>query len=102
MSKVQYAVIFTAKLREDALEYSEVAEQMEEKMRTYDGFVSFERVRGADGFGITVCIWESLEALQSWKKDLDHQEAQRRGKAEWYEYYRVRVAKIEYEYDHSK
>lgn len=102
MSKEQYAVIFTAKLRDNALEYGDVAEQMEAKMRTYDGFVFFESVRGADGFGITVCIWESLEALQAWKKDLDHQEAQRRGKAEWYEYYTVRVAKIEYEYDGSK
>jgi heme-degrading monooxygenase HmoA len=102
MSKQQYAVIFTAKLRDDAYEYGSTAEQMEAKMRTYDGFVSFESVRGTDGFGITVCIWESLEALQTWKKDLDHQEAQRRGKTEWYEYYKVRVAKIEYEYDHSK
>ena len=102
MSKAQYAVIFTAKLRDDALEYGVVAEQMEAKMRTYDGFFSFESVRGADGFGITVCIWESLEALQAWKKDSEHQEAQRRGKAEWYEYYKVRVAKIEYEYDGSK
>lgn len=102
MSNQQYSVIYTAKLREDALKYREAAEQMEKKMRTYDGFVSFESARGADGFGITVCIWESLEALQAWKKDLDHQEAQRRGKTEWYEYYKVRVAKIEYEYDGSK
>lgn len=102
MNKAQYAVIFTAKLRDDAQEYGVVAEQMEAKMRTNDGFVSFESVRGADGFGITVCIWDSLEALQAWKKDVDHQEAQRRGKADWYEYYKVRVAKIEYEYDGSK
>lgn len=102
MNKQQYAVIFTSKLRDDAHEYAEMGELMDTKMRTYDGFVSIESARGADGFGITVCIWESLEALQAWKKDVDHQEAQRRGKAEWYEYYKVRVAKIEYEYDNSK
>jgi len=102
MTNQQYTVIFTSKLREDAIEYGEVGQLMDEKMRTYDGFVSIESVRGADGFGITICIWESLEALQAWKKDVDHQEAQRRGKEEWYEYYNVRVAKIEYQYDGSK
>jgi heme-degrading monooxygenase HmoA len=102
VNKQQYAVIFTSKLREDAHEYAEMGELMDTKMRTYDGFVSIESVRGTDGFGITVCIWQSLEALQAWKKDVDHQEAQRRGKSEWYEYYNVRVTKIEYEYDGRK
>jgi heme-degrading monooxygenase HmoA len=99
MNTTRYAVIFSSKLRDDSPEYADVAVQMKEKMQTFDGFVSFESVRGADGFGITVCVWDSLEALQAWKKDSEHQEAQRRGKSEWYEYYNVSVTKIEYEYN---
>jgi heme-degrading monooxygenase HmoA len=102
MNSGQYAVIFTSKRKADTPEYDVASERMETLMRSYNGFVSFETARRADGFGITVCTWQSLEALQAWKKDSEHREAQERGKSEWYEEYSVRVCKIEYEYDSSK
>lgn len=99
MKSGQYAVIFTSIRKANTPEYDETALRMEELMKTYDGFVSFETARRADGYGITVCTWKSLEALQAWKNDTEHRAAQERGKNEWYKEYSVRVCKIEYEYD---
>jgi heme-degrading monooxygenase HmoA len=99
--KPTYVVIFTSRRRENTPEYDLAAERIESLMRNYDGFLSIESVRGADGFGITVCLWESLEAIKAWKDDIEHRHVQERGKHEWYESYKVKVCKIEYEYDSS-
>jgi len=48
--------------------------------------------------GITICYWESLQAINVWKQDIEHLTAQKEGKERWYEQYRITVAKIDYEY----
>jgi heme-degrading monooxygenase HmoA len=93
-----YAVIFTSTKREYSDEYDTMAERIGELMSEQPGFISIESVRGADGKGITVCLWESLEAIKAWKQNAEHRIAQERGKNEWYADYHVRVCKIEYEY----
>jgi heme-degrading monooxygenase HmoA len=45
-----------------------MAERMDALSREQPGFVSIESVRSADGRGITVCCWETLESLKEWKK----------------------------------
>lgn len=51
-----------------------------------------------ENLGITVSYWESLEAIRNWKKNAEHQEAQRIGRQQWYSSFRVRIAKVEWEY----
>jgi heme-degrading monooxygenase HmoA len=94
-----YAVIFTS-LREVADEagYSAMARQMDELARLQPGYLGIESVRGADGLGITVSYWESLEAIQAWQADLAHREAQSRGRSDWYVEYQVRVCCVERAY----
>ncbi len=89
-----YAVIFTSKLRDPAPGYDETSARMEELCREQPGFVSIESVRGADGVGITVCRWESLDAIAAWSANPEHAEAQRRGAQEWYETYETTVCEV--------
>ncbi len=94
-----YAVIFTSKraAADDAC-YGAVAQRMVDLGARYDGFLGIESARGADGVGITVSYWRDEAALLAWKRDTEHQKAQRGGRASWYEAYEVRVAKVERAY----
>ncbi len=93
-----YAVIFTSQEKEQAEGYDAMAERMDALTRLQPGFVSIESARNEAGFGITVCCWETLDALKEWKKNLEHKEAQVMGREKWYESYRVRICTIEEEY----
>lgn len=91
-----YAVIFS-NLRTSGDEgYAAMAERMVALAREQPGFLGIESVR--DGLGITVSYWESLEAIGNWKKNAEHQVAQKLGRAQWYSSFRVRVARVEREY----
>ena len=52
--------------------------------------------------GITVSYWSDLESIKKWKADLDHQKAQSEGQKTWYSQYKVRIAKVERDYEFSK
>ncbi|WP_130736805.1 antibiotic biosynthesis monooxygenase [Flavobacterium sp. J27] len=92
-----YAVIFTSTRTDNDNGYSDMAEKMEALARLQPGFISVESARNE--IGITVSYWESLEAIKNWKANLDHLAAQKKGRSEWYKNYKVRIAKIEREYD---
>jgi len=93
-----YAVNFTSLKRESAIGYNEMAEAMIDMAATQPGFMGVESVREADGRGITVSCWESEQAIQAWKANVDHVAAQKKGREQCYASYRVRVCKIEREY----
>lgn len=92
-----YAVIFTSIRSEVEEGYIEMANKMEELAKNQLGFISVESARNE--IGITVSYWESLEAIQNWKKNVFHLEAQQKGRSVWYENYKVRIAKVEREYE---
>jgi len=91
-----YAVIFSSHRTEGDNGYSEMAERMAQLASRQPGYLGMESAR--EGLGITVSYWESLEAIRNWKKNAEHQEAQRLGHQVWYSSFRVRVAKVEQEY----
>jgi heme-degrading monooxygenase HmoA len=66
------------------------------------GYLGIESVRRADGFGITVSYWSSLDAVARWKQQVEHLGAQALGKAKWYVDYAVRVARVERSYGKAK
>ena len=63
------------------------------------GYLGVESVRQKDGAGITISYWESQDAILNWRKDAEHAEARRRGKADWYRSYTLLVTRIERAYD---
>jgi heme-degrading monooxygenase HmoA len=92
-----YAVIFTSTRTEVEDGYAEMAIKMVELAKAQPGYIGMESARSE--IGITVSYWESLEAIQKWKANLDHLEAQEKGKTTWYKNYKVRIAKVEREYE---
>ena len=94
-----YAVIFTSKrTNRDEPGYGVVAQRMVDLGARYDGFLGLETARSSDGVGITVSYWRDENALLAWKRDTEHQKAQRGGREAWYERFEVRVAKVERAY----
>lgn len=91
-----FAVIFTSLRTEGDHGYASMADRMLSLAAEQPGFLGVESVR--DGLGITVSYWESLEAIQAWRRQAEHLEAQRRGRHDWYSAFRVRVARVEREY----
>ncbi len=90
-----YAVIFTSRRRAGDHGYGETAERMVELAAQQPGFLGVESARDAQGFGITVSYWSSLEAIAAWKAHGEHRAAQERGRSTWYEDFTVRVARVE-------
>ncbi len=94
-----YAVIFSSlRTATGADAYAHMADRMVELAQQQPGFLGAESTRGADGFGITVSYWASLEAIAHWRADAEHRVAQETGKAQWYEHYELRVALVEKAY----
>lgn len=93
-----YAVIFTSLRTAGDHGYGAMAERMVDLGSRYDGFLGIESARGADGLGITVSYWRDEAAIAAWKRDTEHQKAQRGGQQTWYSDYEVRIAKVERAY----
>jgi heme-degrading monooxygenase HmoA len=100
MQPPYYAVIFTSKRTNIDLDYQEIAQKMVELAQQQEGYLGIESAR--EEIGITVSYWASLEAINLWKRNLDHIQAQRNGIANWYENYTVRIALVEREYSFQK
>jgi heme-degrading monooxygenase HmoA len=96
-----YAVIFTSRRTAGDHGYDVMAEKMVALGSSYDGFLGIESARGADGLGITVSYWRDEASIIAWKRDTEHQKAQRGGQQTWYANYEVRVAKVERAYGKS-
>lgn len=93
-----YAVIFTSRRTEGDRGYGAMAERMAALAAQQPGFLGVESARGADGLGITVSYWRDEAAIVAWKRDTEHQQAQRAGQQTWYADYQVRIARVERAY----
>ena len=99
MSEPPYwAAIFTSRRNEQAGDgYAEVADRMFELAGCQPGFLGYDTAH-SDGLSITVSYWETETAMASWKAQTEHLEAQREGRARWYESYDIHIARVERTY----
>ena len=94
-----YAVIFGFRLRTtDTAEYVATANRLMEIAHGIDGFYGEEAARVEGGLCLTVSYWRDEDAIGVWRQNVQHSEARARGKREWYESFRVRVARVERDY----
>jgi len=93
-----YAAIFTSQRTDGDHGYGEMADRMMELAAQQAGYLGAESARDASGFGITVSYWRSLEAIQQWKANSEHLEAQRKGRRAWYSHFELRISKVERAY----
>lgn len=97
-----YAVIFTSVRPPADRGYAAMADRMMELALQQDGFLGVDSVRDASGIGITVSYWRDEASLQRWKRNSEHQGAQKGGQETWYSHYHVRVAKVERAYERAR
>ena len=90
-----YAVIITSIRTDGDNGYSEMGDRMVELAKKQPGFLGVESARNE--VGITVSYWQDLDSIKKWKENAEHQIAIKKGKKEWYENYKVRIAKVERE-----
>lgn len=97
-----YAVIFSSiNTNAENLEgYSLMAEFMEELAKQQPGFLGVESARNE--LGITVSYWSDLESIKKWKQQADHAIALEKGREQWYQSYKTRIAKVERDYGFEK
>lgn len=94
-----YAVIFSSSKAEDVdPDYALTAEKMYALVKEQVGFLGHESYRNTNGEGVTISYWESKEAIQNWKNNLEHSQVQKLGKEKWYQRYKIRICKVEAEY----
>ena len=91
-----YAVIFTSTNTENVKDYSEMAERMVELASEQEGFLGVESARNE--VGITVSYWKDLTSIKKWKENSEHTIAREKGRKEWYQSYKTRIAKVERDY----
>jgi len=92
-----YAVIFTSARTLGNNGYAEMAAQMETLVKKQPGFLGYESTR--DGLGITVSYWRDEASIRNWKENVLHTTARKQGREKWYSAFKVRVAKVERDYD---
>lgn len=93
-----YAAIFSA-VQTDAVDgYDACTQRMLELAARQPGFLGVEAA-GDPQFSIGVSYWSSPEAILAWKQQVEHLEVQRMGKAKWYTSYRVRICRVERDYE---
>jgi len=97
-----FAVIFTSRRRatsacasENPLpDYATVAARMVELASAQPGYLGMESVRDADGLGVTISYWTSLDAIRAWGQNLEHQFAQQAGRDHFYTAYQLRICQV--------
>lgn len=96
-----YAVIFEVELYEGAKEeYLAIAQRLKEQLLLMDGFISIERFESLvnEGKLLSLSFWENLDSISQWKQNLDHLQAQKKGRMKLFKDYRIRIAKVEKDY----
>lgn len=92
-----YAVIFTSVREAGDSGYSSMSDEMVDEVKKQSGFLGFESAR--EELGITVSYWHDLDSIADWRNNRKHSIARSKGKQDWYSAYKVRICKVESDYD---
>lgn len=88
----QVITIFRNRLRPDGVdEYGATAAEMSELARTMPGYVDHTSFTADDGERVTVVTFADEESQAGWRRQVDHQSAQRRGREAFYAEYTLQV-----------
>jgi heme-degrading monooxygenase HmoA len=91
-----YAVVFTIVAGNTNEEDSGMSGQMAKLAYEQEGFLGMEAAGG--DLSIMVSYWDSLEAIQKWRMNSEHQMAQKAGKSGVFSAFKVRICKVERDY----
>ena len=91
------AVIFEVTPKENGKAiYFEIAQALKSSLIKVDGFVSIERFQSLSSPEkfLSLSFWRDEISVKQWREHLEHQVAQKRGKEELFQHYRIRVANV--------
>jgi len=71
-----------------------MATEMLETARGMPGFVDFKSFQAEDGERLSVVWWQDEETMKGWRNHPRHLVAQKAGREQWYERYRIEVAEV--------
>lgn len=74
-----------------------MANTMENLAKQQKGYLGIDSARNE--VGLTISYWKSLDAIKNWKTHTQHLFAQKKGREQWYNWYNVRICKVEREYE---
>lgn len=77
-----------------------MAEEMVELAMQQDGFLGLEWAGGEAE--ITVSYWKDLESIRKWHENAEHKIAQQKGYQIWYQSLKIRIARVERDYDFER
>jgi heme-degrading monooxygenase HmoA len=95
------AVIFEFTPREGRFpDYMKVVDTLRDDLAKADGFISLERFESITNKGkfLSLQFWRDEEAVRKWRNLQKHREAQKKGRAEIFASYRLRIAKVTRDY----
>ena len=99
MSNKHYVTIFRSRLRPDIYaEYSAMSARMRELAQSMPGFISIESYEDDAGARVSIVEFASHEEAAAWRSQPERLEAQRVGREQFYEEYRVQVCTLDREY----
>ena len=81
--------------------YLELASQLKPLLSNAKGFIRSERFSSlnAESKLLSLNVWESEEAVEKWRNELNHRMSQLEGREKLFESYRITVASVIREYD---
>ena len=95
-----YAVIFSSVRTEGDNGYAAMSDKMVELAKQQDGFIGVESARNE--LGITVSYWRDLDSIRKWKENAEHTVTREKGRGDWYQSFKTRIAKVERDYEFER
>jgi heme-degrading monooxygenase HmoA len=92
-----YAVIFEVEPETGRVQdYLDIAARLRPELEKIDGFISIERFKSLSQEGkiLSLSFWRDEEAIARWRRQEQHQVAQRAGRDRIFRDYRIRVAAV--------
>ena len=94
---MRFVVIFKAKVKDLDDHYLQTAQTLRARALAQFNCQKFESI-AENGFEIALSYWNSLDDIQAWHKDAEHQTAQKYGRKHWYQHFSVDVCEIRRSY----
>ena len=96
------AVIFEFTPKEGLFQdYMKIVDTLREDLARADGFIGLERFESVTTKGkyLSLQFWRDEEAVRKWRNLQKHREAQKKGRAEIFKGYRLRIASVLRDYE---
>ena len=90
--------IFRNRLKpENVAEYYEWAERIAALAQTMPGYVSHKGFTAEDGERVTIVEFADEASQRGWSTQMQHVEAKKKGRADFYTEYKIQICKVERE-----